>query len=160
MVRLHRRSKAPEAGYTLVEIIISMLIMAVLVSSVFSVALSTAGGDIKAERRVYATQGARSLSAALKGYVSGDPTTTVIRGPNSANLTNRWSINLPGVQTDSQGDAWALNPGVHTLTCVAAPPADSACFLPKNIRDLGGQLSYTVVAGMPSQVSISVTWDD
>ena len=47
------------AGYTLVEVVLAMLLTTVIVTSVFSVALTTKGGGGKAERKLKAAAGAR-----------------------------------------------------------------------------------------------------
>jgi prepilin-type N-terminal cleavage/methylation domain-containing protein len=167
-------------GFTLIEIMVSMILTAIVVSAVFSIALSTRRAGTKADRRQLATHAEKSVAAALRAFVTGDSTATVIQGPNAAN-SNRWSIDVPNVQQDyvscsldpttgaltigaRQATAFALATGTHCLVCVAAAGADGGCFLPKELRvpPFNGYVSYTVsgaaaTTGAPT-VAISVQW--
>lgn len=161
-------------GFTLIEVVVSVLLTAVMVSAVFTVALSVKTGGGKADRKLLAGQAERALSATLKGYVTSDntATNTVIAGPNACARTGcgtpgptSWNIHTPGVQTDSLGDVYALTAAPvgseHVLTCVAAPGADAACFVPKVLRDppFNGTIKYSVV-GSPPQVIVTVNWTE
>ena len=164
-------------GYTIIEVVISILLTAVMVSAVFSVALSSRQSGGKSDRKLLAAQASKTLSMVLRSYVTGEPANTVIAGPNAArNLLpgppfapEMWHVHTPGVQTDSQGDVYALAPYpnqgslVHRLDCLL--PNDSGCFLPKLLRDppYNGTIQYTVTvpaANAAPQVSVDVNWTE
>lgn len=173
-------------GYTLIEVVISILLTAVMVSSVFSIALSTRAGGGKSDRKLLGAQGTKALGAALKGYVAESTaySNTLIFGPNAANRGNTpqsWNIDTPGIQEDhactitqsgtpaqvtsisigAEQDVPAMNPGSHCMVCVAAPPNDAQCFVPKLLRDppFNGVAFYTVT-GTPPQVQIGMFWNE
>lgn len=176
-------------GYTLVEVIMSILLTSVLVSAVFSVALSAKSGGGKADRKLLGAQAVAAMTDALKGYVTGDSNNTMVNGPNfhyrGNHTVNTWHIHNPGIQEDhsctvvtspSYGagaptvggvqDVYALSTGDHCLVCVAssAGGADSACFLPKLLRDppYNGSIFYTVSAGPNGapRVQAGVWWTE
>jgi type II secretory pathway pseudopilin PulG len=163
-----------EAGYTMIEVVVSILLTATLVSAVFSVALSTTQSTGKTDRKMLAAQAQRALTSALKGYVTADRNSGLIFGPNAAargNNSNSWNIHTPGVQTDSAGDVYALSPypnagtTTHTLTCIAAPGADAGCFLPKIMRDapVSGTVTYVVnvsAVNAPPRITVTVNYND
>lgn len=140
-----------------------MLLTTIMVTSVFSVALTAKTGGTKGEGKIKAGAGARQVAALLKNYVTaetGTASTTVIEGP-CAGATNNWSITCNGIVDSCPGggsNCYALAAGTHTLTGVmgdfeAAPP------LGKSAR-----VSYHVdwsqmVNGRPAPaVSITTTW--
>lgn len=163
-----------DRGYTLIEVVIAVFLTAIVVTSVFSVAVSSSASGGKAERKMLAAQAAKSLSSALKDYVTGDSTISGngFQGPNSANSgAARWNLHVPGVQTDSNGAVYALSPWpnvgttVHTLTCVAAAPNDTTCFMPRALRraPYNGSISYTVEVASPNgppKITINTTWTE
>jgi type II secretory pathway pseudopilin PulG len=156
-------------GYTIIEVIVSIMLTAVMVSAVFSVALTTKTGGGKADRKLLAGQAERSLTAALRSYVTADTANTAIPGPNAAANTGGatgaagWSIHTAAVQTDSMGvGTYALAVGTHILACPAAAGADAACFLAKALRNppFNGTIQYVVAAGSPPQVTVTVNWTE
>jgi type II secretory pathway pseudopilin PulG len=174
-------------GYTLVEVIISILLTSVLVSAVFSVALTAKSGGGKADRKLLGAQSVAAMTDALKGYVTGDSNNTMVNGPNfhyrGNHTVNTWHIHNPGIQEDHSctivgppytaaptiggiQDVYALSTGAHCLVCVAssAGGADSACFLPKLLRDppYNGSIFYKVTAGANGapQVDAGVYWTE
>jgi hypothetical protein len=114
-----------------------MMLMMVIVSSVFSVALSTKQSGGRSERKLAATQVSKELTSLLKSYVS-DPTARgggePISGPNANNALNRWSIEdatqspaVACVHDSLAANHYALAAGTHSVTGVlpawfAAPP--------------------------------------
>ncbi|MBI3553304.1 MAG: type II secretion system protein [Elusimicrobia bacterium] len=157
--------KAGRSGYTLLEVIISMMLTAILCSAVFSIAITAQQSSNKIDRRVIANQCQRHLSEMLANYVSGDYSATNdrIAGPTSTTPgVASWYINgATGedgrVIVDSCGACYALSPGVHTLTN----------FLPGwfEVQPFNGAISYTITNtaltnGNQPNVSISVTWTE
>lgn len=94
------------------------MLSAIMLSAMFSIALSAKRSGGKAERQLIATHAAKSLLGTLKNYVSADTSTAL--GPNKLNAgPDTWSINTPAAVppiVDSLGNVWALQPGCHTLT--------------------------------------------
>lgn len=110
-------------GYTLIEVVVAMLLMALMVSSVLSIALSSRQSGGKSQRRAEAARITRELTGLLKNYVTGDPTTSLISGPNANNPVNSWSLDdetkMPPVFdncTCGGPNVYALAPGTHTIT--------------------------------------------
>lgn len=165
--RRHIKPRAfTAAGYTLVEVMVAMLLTSIMVTSVFSVALTAKTGGTKGDGKIKAGAGARQVAALLKNYVTaetGNASTTVIAGPCTG-ATNNWSMTCNGIVDSCPGggsNCYALAPGTHTLTGVmgdfenapnATPPGKSA------------RVSYHVdwsqmVNGRPAPaVSITTTW--
>lgn len=152
-----------DAGYTLVEVMVAMLLTSIMVTSVFSVALTVKTGGNKGESKIKAAAGARMVAALLKNYVTaetGAVSTTVIPGP-CVGAANNWSISCNGIVDACPGgggsDCYALAPGTHTLTGVMGdfelpPPAG------KNAR-----VTYHVpvtAPGSPPAVTITTTWTE
>lgn len=170
--RLIRRPRGAAAGYTLVEVIVAMLISCIMVTSMFSVAITQKASTGKSDRRILANQGAAQISAMLTGYVTGcgcNPATgacstvnndcTQLLGPNkSAAGAATWFLNGDAGITDSRGNVYALTFGNHTLTNVLPAWFEGA---PYNAR-----VSYTVtnlqnVNGRPvPQVAVTVNWTE
>ena len=110
------------AGYTLVEVVVSMLISAVIITSVFTVALTSKRGGMKADSQMIASSSSQSVAKMLANYVTADwlqtaiPVANQIQGPNSANAgMATWYLDGPNYQ-DDRGAVWALAPGSHTIT--------------------------------------------
>jgi len=146
-------------------VIISLLLASVIVTSVFSVALTSKtmnGTHGRNEREQIAGQAVKEVSSALHNFVTGccDMITGVcnegagvgncggITGPNkNVALPNDWSMNnywlSNGPVTDSQGNVYALlgsAAGVqHCLTGVMPPWFEAAPY--------NAQLCYTVYKG-------------
>lgn len=165
------KGRTRQSGYTLVEIMVSILLTAIMVSAVFSVAVTTRAGGGKADRKLLGSQASKALTSALKGYVTQDTNTPVtgIPGPNFRNAgAATWSLQ-DTVQTDSQGAVYALAAGVHTISCIEADPGRN-CFLPLSMRaaPYNGTLTYRVsypatggpFLGEAPRVDVSVNWDE
>lgn len=174
--RLRRRTEPGpalfgDAGYTLIEVMVAMLLSCVLVTSVFSVTLTIKRSGSKGEAKIKAAAGARTVAALLKNYVTAETGTVstvapAITGP-CVSAANNWSMTCNGVtDTYTAGPAcgvgstacYALAPGTHTLTGVmgifenalnAVPPGNAA------------RVSYFVDASAPvKKVSITTTWQE
>jgi len=160
-----RPRQASEEGYTLVEVMVAMLLTSIMVTSVFSVALTVKTGGGKGESKMKAAAMTRQISAILKNYVTaetGSASTALIPGP-CGGAANNWSMTCNGITDNCPlgGSAcYALDPGTHTLSGVN--PAFEATPL------LGGQnarTSYFVVTNIIGGqrvpiVVITTTWDE
>ncbi len=108
-------------GYTLVETMVAMLLVATITTSVFSLVLSAKVGAKQTTNRSIAHYHARQQAERLKAYVSADLT---VNGPNA----NTW--NFPN---DASG-LTALAPGTHDVTTA----------LPAKLQALGWTMQYVV----------------
>lgn len=141
-----RRARPGEKGFTLVETLVGVMLISVVVTSVFSLVL-TSKMDIKLTgNREKAIFYVRQVMDALKTYVTAD---TAQPGPNNWVLRN-------ATQNDPC-NCWALQPGNHNVSWFL-PPAFTAA--PTN-----GAMSYTVTdsacgTGTCKQVSFTITWND
>lgn len=153
------------AGYTLVEVMVAMLLTSIMVTSVFSVALTVKTGGSKSERKLKAAAGARQISAMLKNYVTGETGTAsttngngTIAGPGVG--ANNWSITGNGIVDACPGggsSCYALAQGTHTLTGVLGTFENA----PYNARVSYFVDATTLVNGRPvPAVSITTTWTD
>jgi len=148
---------------------VAMLLTSIMVTSVFSVALTAKTGGGKGEGKIKAGAGARQIASLLKNYVTaetGTASTAIIPGP-CGGAANNWSITCNGIVDSCPGGGsacYALAAGTHTLTGVMgdfenAPTHPTAPG--KNAR-----VSYHVdwtntVNGRPvPQVSITTNWDE
>lgn len=145
-----------------------MLLTSIMVTSVFSVALTVKTGGSKGERKVKAAAGARQISAILKNFVTGDPTNTTIPGPNASG-TNKWSLDgMPGagvavtIDDTSCTNCYALTAGSHTLTGVLPATFEAAPFNARVIYFVTN--TDTITDGVNTRpipsVSITTTWTD
>jgi type II secretory pathway pseudopilin PulG len=143
-----------ESGYTLVEVVIAMLLTSVMVTSVFSVALTAKSGGGKGERSLMATQGAKQISNLLKNFVTGDTATTITYPPGVA--ANGWGLTGVNGITDTCPDAstncWALAPGTHTLAGVFPAAFEAAPY--------SARVTYFVAGGSPPNVIVTATWTE
>jgi Tfp pilus assembly protein PilE len=158
---------AAEGGYTLVEVMVAMLLTSIMVTSVFSVALTVKTGGSKGERKIKAAAGARQIAAVLKNYVTAETGTAstgiaagTLAGP-CAGATNNWSMSCNGVVDtcpDATTTCYALMQGTHTLTGVLGVTFEGA---PWNARVTYYVNAATLVNGRPvPAVSITTTWTD
>ncbi|MDE2509758.1 MAG: prepilin-type N-terminal cleavage/methylation domain-containing protein [Elusimicrobia bacterium] len=136
-----------EQGSSLVEVVISILLMAMLAVPIMSVAMSGHMAAGRAARRVAAAAAVRRISEHLKAYVTADR--TLVRGPGDGD--DGW--HLPG----DQGAREALGPGRHVL--------DPTRWLPAELTAVGGRISYDVTPrrtplGIEPDVRFSVGWDE
>lgn len=165
---LLRRTRSPRrysSGYTLIEVMVAMLLTSVMVTSVFSVALTVKTGGNKGERKMKAAAGARLVASQLKNFVTGDPANTVIPGPGTG--TNKWSM-TGGTVTDAcactacAANCYALAPGSHTLTGILNATFEGAPFNARVIYFVTA--TDTITDGVNTRpipsVSITTTWTD
>jgi type II secretory pathway pseudopilin PulG len=146
-------------GNTLIEVVISVLLCAIMVAAVFSVALTAKGEGHMTEQHNIASQAVRQLSGQLKAYVTGyysytngfNSSMSEIQGPSGS-----WtwaSVTLPGQPGpvgDSCSGCYALSVGTHKLSN----------YLPAS---LNGTITYTVApvnSNSGPQVSIVVNWQN
>ena len=139
------RSKKTRGGTTLIEIVISSLILGLACAAVMPVFLTSSISVARVDRRQAAVDSIRRLTEELKGYVAADRSS--ITGPGAG--SSGWD--LPG---DKSGK-WALEGGRHELD-----PKMWCAFL----ADCGGTMSYTVTvratpSGPQPDVSVTVDWD-
>ena len=128
-----RRRRRWRAGYTLVEVVVGMLITSVIVTSVFSAAITAKSSAGKNDRRLIASAAARNLSAMLKRYVTGcdcdvatgacstapgpgecpvnDAAAGAFRGPNPGNGVNQFSLTDLTVPPNGVRDSCDANCG-------------------------------------------------
>jgi len=168
--RQHRHTEAKlasrgDAGYTLVEVMVAMLLTSIMVTSVFSVALTVKTGGGKGESKIKAAAGAKMVAALLKNYVTaedGTVSTTQIPGPCAA-AANNWSISCNGIVDACPGggsNCYALAQGTHTLTGVMGdfeqpPPVGRSARVSYFV-----DASVTVNGRPVPAVSITTTWTD
>ncbi|PIR16570.1 MAG: hypothetical protein COV48_09640 [Elusimicrobia bacterium CG11_big_fil_rev_8_21_14_0_20_64_6] len=169
--RRHRPTKkqpnfSGENGYTLVEVMVAMLLTSIMVTSVFSVALTVKTGGSKGERKMKAATGARLVASQLKNFVTGDPSSTVMAGPGTG--TNKWSMTGGGVTdaclcTSCSANCYALMPGSHTLSGVLPATFEAAPYNAKVVYfvTVTDTISDGVNPARPiPSVSITTTWDE
>jgi len=173
--RLRRLIKRrPGLGYTLIEVIVAMLISCIMVTAMFSVALTTKQGTGKSDRHLIAAQAARQVTSQLRGFVTGcacDPVSgvcsaaandcTMMPGPNTSRVgVATWYFQSPGgiPISDSMGDVWALASGVHTISGLLPAWFEGA---PYNARVIYTVTVLSTVAGRPvPQVDVNVQWTE
>jgi len=159
-------------GFTLVEVMVAMLLTSIMVTSVFSVALTAKTGGGKGEAKIKAGAGARQVAALLKNYVTAETGTVSTSGPNAiegpcTTATNNWSITCNGIVDSCPGggsSCYALAAGTHTLTGVMGNFEGAPT--PANPEGRNARVSYHVdwsqmVNGRPvPQVSITTNWTE
>lgn len=138
-----------------------MLLTSVLVTSVFSVALTSKTSDVRNDRKVIAAEAARRVTSQLRNYVSGDKT---LGGWAAGPGNNTWGMAYDGVtHTPPAGCApagYALCTGSHTLSGLAIMPVELSA------SPYNGVLTYHVdnsimVGGQPvPAVTVNVTWTE
>lgn len=137
-----------------------MLLTAVMVSSVMSVALTTKKSSGKADRRLIADEQARRLSLLLQNYVTGDTgtCTPICYGGTS------WQLPSP-MQDDCGTGSWptvcyALSPGSHTVRNLLPDWLEDAPYNGTITYFVGQSQTYAVANGSVPVVSITVNWAD
>lgn len=128
------------------EVIVSILLLAMMATPIMSVALSGRMASGRADRRIAAAAAIRRVSEHLKAYVTADA--TLARGPGDGD--DGWR--LPGDSSKLP----ALGPGHHELEPARWSPA---------LETYSGRISYDVeVRSTPSgaqpSVSFSVSWTE
>ena len=139
-----------------------MLLTSIMVTSVFSVALTVKTGGSKGERKIKAAAGARLVASQLKNFVTGDPLSTVagLAGPGLG--ANKWSMDGGGVNDTSCVDCYALLPGSHPLTGILPLAFEAAPYNAQVIYFVTA--TDTITDGVNTRpipsVSITTTWTD
>lgn len=137
-----------ERGTTLVEVLISVLLIAIVAGATFSVGLVARQNAGKRFRKLAAARASQKVLEALKSYVVAD--TAIIPGPGAA--PNGWG--LPG---DSCG-CYALAGGRHEL--------DPSLWLPElAAAPYGGTIAYEVAlrpsaTGPIPDVRLDIDWSE
>jgi prepilin-type N-terminal cleavage/methylation domain-containing protein len=145
MIRTRRQE-----GFTLVEIMIATLLIAIMTTGLCSVALNSRKGVGPAKRKIAAAEAGRRLLEQLKGYVTADKDSGDLPGPGAG--SKGWT--LPG---ESCGDCFALSAGTHEL--------DPGIWLPSDLASYNGKISYAVTSlstpnGNQPTVKLTITWDE
>lgn len=98
------------SAFTLVEILVSILISALVAMAGFSIFTSSVAAHKKSDKRELAGLAIKMVQEELKNYVTSDISNTLITGPNA-----RWSLcNHLGACDTFAG--WALQEGNHNIT--------------------------------------------
>ncbi len=185
--RLNRRAGAAgrgrgQAGYTLLEILLSVMLTAVLVSAVFGVALTAKTSGGAAERKVVAGLAQRQLTSQLGNYVTaywdygtgtwlgGTPPNnpTDIAGPSSL-VPGAASWYLSGAGGSTVEDDCGT--GVYPTSCYALQTGTHRLkrYLPAwfEAGPYNAQISYVVTptanfgtAGESPTIQVKVNWNE
>ena len=153
-------------GFTLVEVVVAMLVMATAAFGIMGVLLSARKTQASSDRRQVANFYAQLLRETLKEYViaypssgtpvSGDLTTlrTTINGSWFCPSSNTTCEKLPG-----DGCSWALDASCNPHTADSLLPA---WFSGASGSIYNGHMTYTVTAGADGgkSVVINVTWTE
>ena len=159
---------AARSGYTLIEVVIAILLTAVIVTSVFSVSLTSKTSDVKAERKLKGAVGTRQVSSLLRNYVTGD--LGVALGPGDA---GGWSMTVPskgiedhawnGTTCGGARNDYALTAGDHCLTGVLgtfeAAPYNARVWYRVVDRAIADPVAGCPGCSLP-EVTITATWID
>ncbi|MBI5239504.1 MAG: type II secretion system protein [Elusimicrobia bacterium] len=134
-------------GYTLVEVVVAMLLAAVMITAVFTVALSSKRSSLKQDSQHMAQASAQGLLKTLSAYITADWTITDPPGPTPYNAgAAKWSLHNALHVTDShpQGGTWALMPGSHTLVGIAGGQEPDGFLLRLRGSPYFGTVTYCV----------------
>jgi len=93
---IEARRRASSAGNTLVEVVISLLLVSIIVTSVFTVTLSTKADTGKEDRHVVATQSAKEITAALRNFVTACCSVTTGGCALTAGVANTCYFDIAG----------------------------------------------------------------
>lgn len=133
------------AGFTLVEVLIATLLLAVGVAGVFSVTLSARVQSKRHAGRDKINQYGRRLQEELKSYVTADPSNLQGAPGNSWRHPN-----------DTCGQPALSDACTHDVTSMLPAELKSAPFNAK----LTYQVSTVAKTGGLKKVEITMTWDD
>jgi prepilin-type N-terminal cleavage/methylation domain-containing protein len=108
-------------GYTLMEVMISMMLASILAGAVFTLAISAQQSSNKVDRRVLANQYTRHLSEELAQFVTADRGNGLIAGPGRTFPgTASWFINgTTGLDGRTVTDTVQGNSDLCTSNCYA-----------------------------------------
>lgn len=154
------------SGFSLVETLIAVLLISVVVTSVFSLALTSKTMAIKSNRRAAALLYSRQVIEKIKAYVTGDSSTDAAL---AAGAPADWHIPQDlcnsGEANCSKANCYALEECKHDLTPMlpvdCGPDVGFCSGSPVN-----GKLTYTVsnvgvcTQGCAKKVQFSITWDE
>jgi len=129
-------------GYTIVEVVVAMLISAVMITAIFSVALSSKRSGMMADSKMIASSSSQSVAKLLANYMTANWTQTVVPGPNTRG-TNTWSLDGLDYTDVGRAGAWALAPGSHIITG-KSNGTDPEGLFPRIRGAYGGTLTYDV----------------
>ena len=169
-----KRMEKKTRGATLIEVVVAVLLSAVMVSAIFSVALTAKSESKMTEESNTASQAVRQLSAQLHLYVTGyynyisgfNPTMNEIPGPSCPDCAlgsgnqNTWawnSVTMPtwGVGVSDSCGGYVLAQCTHSLQHYLPQWFESAPY--------DARISYTVTVPNVSegpQVNITTTWNN
>lgn len=148
-----------------------MLLACVMVTSVFTVTLTSKTSGGKNDRRLLASQVARQVTGRLRNFVTGcdcDITTGLctaasctIQGPTPRSGVLSWSFHCPTCSppiSDSMGDAYALTLGTHVVSGLLPAFFEAA---PYNARVRYVVDNPQTVNGRPvPAVTVNVAWTE
>ncbi|MBI5629461.1 MAG: type II secretion system protein [Elusimicrobia bacterium] len=149
------------SGYTLVEVVVAMLISAIMVAAIMSVALSAKKGEVKNDRKIVANQATRELAAKLNAYITADPASTIIAGPGSG--SNKWSMTSGSIVDtcpDASTNCYALTTGSHTLTGFLPTWFEATPYSARAIYFVSYPQAYSVANGTVPLVNVTVSWTE
>lgn len=150
---------------------VAVLLTSIMVTSVFSVALTSKQGGGRMDRRLVAAQAAKRMTSQLRNFVTGcdcnastgvcSAVSCTIAGPTPRAGVASWYLNDAANEIyDDRGDVWALAAGAHTITGTGVLPA---WFLaaPYNASIVYTVDNSRVVNGRPMpQVTLDVVWTE
>lgn len=138
-LKIKRKFKSG-AGFSLVETMIAVLLISVVVTSVFSLALTAKVTSVNTDRRSAALLAIAQAREKLKAYVTADQ-----------NITNRPNANWR-LKEDITGSGYALSPGEHDVTLLLPDKY-------RNDPDRPMTLTYTVTdVGEGQKVEFRAYW--
>lgn len=127
-------------GFTLLEIIISMLILSMVTAGIFGLFVTSSKYIVEAGHRLQAINYARQVAENLKIYVTADTTTPIPPGANTALIAGTDKpYTDSGIATTPQNSITNTNIGVGVPTCTYT------------VQDLAGGLK---------SATITVTWNE
>ncbi len=145
------RRRGRRNGFTLVEVCVAAMIVAIGATALFAVALSTRRTIAVSPIREQMHQYSRLLLETLKTHVTSD--TAVATGAPYPTLGSPWRL-CPPDKTNSDGTlAWALSAGNHNADCFLTPALTGA--------PVNAHLLYAVsVQGGARRITVTMNWDE
>lgn len=130
---------ADRKGFTLVETVFAVLLISVVVTSIFSLALTSRGASKKTGKRAQALFYSRQAMEKLKAYVTADTTLSI--GPSS-----NWKF--PGDTCSGctgSPNCWALANCTHDISAMLPATCSSSVQICQ-AAPVSATLKYTVTA--------------
>lgn len=142
-------------GFTLVETLIAVLLISVVVTSVFSLALTSRVSSTKTQRRAVGLLYTRRAMEKVKAYVTADASAGMAATVGApANWKIAEDLCNTGEANCASATCWALEACKH----------DVSPMLPAGLSDppISMKLTYTVTnaAGGAKKVNFQLTWDE